>query len=252
MVQVDINCTFGYEAFGPGISPSTRSGEAIMGLSTLLLLGLVVGGYVLSKRYGGGALLRTLRNPATSRFTRRSDESGSAVFDVTPARVSWTIIGLSVVAVFAGFVFPPLWLFVGVLGFFLFIGARHRVPVRCSVSGDMLRVGDRSWPISDIAGLQVRRGSRRGTEEVGTVVTTVPGTGIVTGGKPTSALVGKALGGRMAERSYLLTVRTRRSSEEEVIAGGLTLDCAEALLHDLQECVAEAKRAGEPSTAATA
>ena len=215
-----------------------------MGSVTVLLLILLGGGYLLAKRNGGGAIFGTLRNPTTSRFTRRDEGGGGSVFDVVPARPSWTLLVLMAVTLLVGFAFPPLWLFIGAFALFLFIGAKHRKPVSCSVSEGMLRVGEREWPVADVASLQVRRGSRAGTEEVGTVVTTVPGTGIVTGGKPTSALVGKALGGRMAERSYLLTMRTRHSSEEEVIAGGLTLECAEALLRDLEECVEEAKQAG--------
>lgn len=223
-----------------------------MGSVTVLLLILLGGGYLLAKRYGGGSVFDTLRNPTTSRFTRRTEEGGGSVFDVTPARPSWTLLVLSAVTFLIGFAFPPLWLFIGVFALFFFIGAKHRKPVSCSVSEGTLRVGDRTWPVADVASLQVRRGSRAGTQEVGTVVTTVPGTGIVTGGKPTSALVGKALGGRMAERSYLLTMRTRHGSEEEVIAGGLTLECAEALLRDLEECVEEAKRSGVPGASGAA
>jgi hypothetical protein len=45
--------------------------------------------------------------------------------------------------------------------------------------------------------------------------------------------------GQMAERSYLLTMRPKQSSELAVLAGGLTLDCGEALLHDLSDAIRE-------------
>lgn len=217
-----------------------------MGFSAILLLGLVLGGYVLLKRFGAVSLLGALTNPSRSRFMRRTEgASGTAAFDITPARVSWAIIVLCVLLFFVGRAFAPIWLFIPVFGYFLLIGARHRKPVCCRVSEGTISAGERSWLLSEVAGLQIRRGSRRGTEEVGTVVTRDPFTGAVVGAKPTSALVGKVLGGRMAERSYLLTLRTRRSSEEEVIAGGLTLECAEALRHDLSECMEQAGLARE-------
>ncbi len=43
--------------------------------------------------------------------------------------------------------------------------------------------------------------------------------------------------GQLAERSYLLTMRPRQSSELKVLAGGLTLDCGQSLVHDLSQAI---------------
>lgn len=221
-----------------------------MGSGAVLLLLLVAGGYFLMKRLGAPSLFTTLLNPARARFTRHDvAESGTAVFDVTPARASWAIVLFCTVIFLAGYGLyradqntghaGPLpfliWVFVPVFGYFLLIGARDRKPARLTVSDQTLSTGARSWLLAEIASLQVRKGSRSGEREVGTIMTTDLATGITTGGRPTSALIAQAIGGRMAERSYLLTVRTRSSSEEHVLAGGLTPECAEALLHDLNE-----------------
>jgi hypothetical protein len=45
--------------------------------------------------------------------------------------------------------------------------------------------------------------------------------------------------GQLAERSYLLTMRPRQSTELKVLAGGLTLECGQALVHDLSDAIRE-------------
>jgi hypothetical protein len=49
---------------------------------------------------------------------------------------------------------------------------------------------------------------------------------------------GNAARRRQAERSFLLTVRTKGSSQTQVLAGGLTIDCANSLMTDLVEALA--------------
>lgn len=223
-----------------------------MGFGTILFIGLLAGGFFLLKRFGLAGAFQALLYPAKARFTRYDDAAtGAAIFDVTPARVSWTILILCVLIYLIGnWIYQAdsasghsnaipflIWAFIPVFGYFLLIGARHRKRVRLTVSGEAIHAGERSWPLSQIASLQVRKGSRRGEEEVGTIVTTDPETGVATGAKPTSALIGKALGGKMAARSYLLTLRSRAGSDEHVLAGGLTLECAAALHQDLLQCI---------------
>jgi phosphoribosylanthranilate isomerase len=45
------------------------------------------------------------------------------------------------------------------------------------------------------------------------------------------------MGGKMAQRSFLLKLRTCEGSQEVVLAGGLTLETAESLLQDLNEAI---------------
>lgn len=96
--------------------------------------------------------------------------------------------------------------------YFLSIGARHRKPAQLIILDKKLADGKNSGKISEIVGLYLRKGSERGKEEVGSNISTDPMTGIVGAGKSTSALLGKFLGGKMAQRSYLLIMKTYQSS----------------------------------------
>jgi hypothetical protein len=206
-----------------------------MGLLLLAVLGLLV---LIGQRFGGLNAWRALRYGRVAQFTRTGDaQRGLTRFQVTPARPAYAVLALAALPIPFGILFPPLWLFtLAFLGFAL-IGARHRVPAELTVGDGVLRAGDTTWPVQEIADIVTRKNSRAGEHEVGTVVTTNPLTGHVSGAKPTSALVGKALGGRMAERSWIVAVRSRSGSAETIIAGGLTGDVALALRADLMECV---------------
>ncbi|MCM4156300.1 hypothetical protein [Gramella sp. AN32] len=221
-----------------------------MALGTLIFLALLAGGFYLAKRFGLIFWFITLINTRKAKFTRRNN-SGNSVFDISPARPSWTLILICLILYLIGnWIFQIdtasghpgtvaylIWIFIPVFLFFLLIGARYRRPAQLTISDKELADGKNSWGFPEIAGFYIRKGSRRGEEEVGSSLSIDPWTGMVFGGKSTSALLGKFLGGKMAQRSYLLTMRTRQGSREIVLAGGLTLETAEALLQDLTEVI---------------
>ncbi|HLW30897.1 MAG TPA: hypothetical protein VKX40_01455 [Aequorivita sp.] len=220
-----------------------------MAFGTLILLILLIGGFYIAKPFGVISWFTTLINPSTAQFIRRNNSDNSIVFDISPARPSWTIILICLLIYLIGlWIYQAdtasghpatiaflIWIFIPVFLYFLSIGARHRKPALLTISGKRFSDGKNSWEFSEIAGLYIRKGSKRGDEEVGSGISTDPVTGMVSGGKSTSALIGKFLGGKMAKRSYLLTMRTYQGSREIVLAGGLTLDTAVALRHDLAQ-----------------
>lgn len=213
-----------------------------MGLFTLLAFGLAL---YLGHRFGAEHAIRALGNPAVARFTREQDgPRGVTVYQVTPARPAYAVLALALLPIPFGLFFPPLWLFSLVFLGFALIGAKHRVPATLTVGNGRLEADAGQWPLADLASVSARKNSRAGEQEVGTVVSTSAITGRVSGAKPTSALIGKALGTRMAERSWVLAVRPRSGSDTVIIAGGLTEDVAVALQDDLRQTIdAERTRA---------
>lgn len=222
-----------------------------MAFGTIIFLGLLIIGLYLAQRFGFIVWFTTLINSSKAKYARHNTSGNTTVFDVSPARPSWTIILICFMLYLIGnWIYQAdkasghsgpfpffIWIFIPVFLFFLLIGARHRKPVQLIVSDKEFVNGKNSWKLPDIASLYIRKGSRRGEEKVGYRVSTEPLTGIVSGGKSTSSLLGKLLGGKMARRSYLLSVRTRHGSHETVLAGGLTMETAEALLKDLNDII---------------
>jgi hypothetical protein len=185
----------------------------------------------------------TLGNPSRSRF-RRSESDGRTIFIVTPARPSWA--GLVAIALGAALLmtsetlgslalFGLIPLVMGLIA--LPIGARYRRPATITVAPDAIHSGGKSWPLEEIADFKVRLGSRINADEPAPVIHRTPAGGLVYGSKSTSAMFSRALNRRAIERSYLVTLRTRAGSDEAVLSGGLTLDCADALRRDLRDAV---------------
>lgn len=115
------------------------------------------------------------------------------------------------------------------------IGARYRRPAAIVFTDDAVRSDGTTWPLGEIADFNIRRGSRINAQEPPPVVHRTPAGGLIYGSKSTSAMFSRLLNRRMVERAYLISLRTRAGSDETVLAGGLTLDCAEALQRDLRE-----------------
>lgn len=223
-----------------------------MAFGTIIFLGLLIVGLYLAKRLGLFVWFTTLLNSNKAKYVRQNAADNTTVFEVSPARPSWTIILICFMLFLVGnWIYQAdkasghsgpipflIWIFIPVFLYFLLIGARHRKPAQLIISDKELSNGKNSWNFPEIARLYIRKESSRGEEEVGSSISTDPMTGIVSGGKSSSALMGKFLGGKMAQPSYLVSMRTRHGSDETVLAGGLTLRTAEALLQDLDECIA--------------
>lgn len=216
-----------------------------MGFGLIVLVAAVAAAFYFGGKAGWGNAFATLGNSARSRFSQSPSPDGGVVFDVTPARPSrgafiFLLVGVlisSLMAVSAIGMLGLIPLTIGILGFP--IGARHRVPATITVSGSGVSNGQNTWSLADIAGINIRRGSNINTEDPGQIIQTTPGGRMVSGGKPTSVMLSKALNRGAVERSYLLTLRSRTGSEEAVVSGGLTLDCAQALRDDLSEEIAK-------------
>ncbi|MDP1900170.1 MAG: hypothetical protein Q8K96_06925 [Rubrivivax sp.] len=213
---------------------------------------------------------------STSSFSRR--EVGEAVhFDVTPARSSLgfvllfapmtlagllitTVIGAAVGGAFGavvGFAVPAVFLWWRIWRNYL-CSLAHRQPMTISVDPSGLRSGTQQFAAGDIVELNLHSGyedpDTRPLATSPTVwVTDSPAfaaahaaTNIVS-----SAVLGATsslrdgLFERQAARSFMLTIRCKQSNQSQVLTGGLTRDCAEALMNDI---AAALRHCGRPIT----
>lgn len=178
-------------------------------------------------------VLATWGYDATADFTRRDDPStGGQLFHVRPARAART----PAMFLFAGGVLLLLmssvsfWIylmslvFLGVGCSFVVPGARDRRPVTVSVSTHGIQSGDIGVPLNAVADLRVGHN--------GLVIdadSPMPGRN----GVPISSMLGRHLGRRQAERGYVVEIRADGESHYSVLSGGLTLDCANALVAEI-------------------
>jgi hypothetical protein len=217
-------------------------GGVAMGMGLILLVVLGVAGFFLAKKFGLLGLLLTLGNSGRSRF-RRSGSAGETVFRVTPARPSLTalaaiavgltfLMNVETLGIFAFFGLMPLTM--GLLAFP--IGARYRQSATITITDEAVSSGGKSWGFGEIADFNVRQGSRINTDEPPLVIHQTPDGGLIYG-RSSFAMMSRVLNRRMIERSYFVSLRTRAGSDETVLSGGLTLDCAHALQRDLREAV---------------
>lgn len=227
-----------------GRDPATCEGEPVMGLGFLLLILLCVVGYFAFRP-------ATFLNAAEAKFVRRGDPaSGGIIFDITPARpsVTFTLFRAGVSAV-------TFWLLVSVMGandaslgaigfaawvlvsFVLFRpllkSQRYRKPTRLTISPQNLTADQRHYALKDIAQINIRCGLNTQDAPVRTAVVRAVDGVPVAGNRSISADVSRILHNRLAARSFLLTLRTSNGSAEDILSGGLTQRCAEALMHDL-------------------
>lgn len=219
-----------------------------------LIIGLIVLGAAAYFGLLTGVMnaVTTLGNSNTSAFRRSTPSANEATYHVTPARPSRGAIVAIGIGLLLIYQFPGFWI-VGLLPLVIglvvmLVGARHRRRSTIRIAGDVLFCGKKQWPLADIADLQVRAGSRFNTDDPGQAIYTTPVGGQVLGGKSSSVLMTKALARRVVERSYLVTLRARQGSKEQVLAGGLTPECARSLADDLASDIAARGFAG-PSRA---
>lgn len=214
-----------------------------MGMGLVLLVVLGVAGFFLARKLGLLGFFLTLGNRAISRF-QRSEAGGKTVFNVTPARPSL----IALVAIVLGVVLLMNFEILGIIAIFgliplimgmmaFLIGARSRQAATITLADGTIQSGSKSWPIGEVVDFNVRKGSKVKTDAYAPVVHQSPGGGLIHGGTPISAMFSRGLNKRMVERSYLVTLRLRASSDEVVLSGGLTLDCAESLQRDLRDVI---------------
>jgi hypothetical protein len=140
-----------------------------------------------------------------------------------------------------------------------FASRRGRQPVTLTVDAAGLHTAAGPIALRDVAEFNVRRG----IDGPGATPVYSASTVIVTGGAANVAagaaghaatqlglgvvnMTAKARDAQLnalADRSLVLTVRSRRGSGSTVLAQGLTADCAQALMNDLAETVGEALQA---------
>lgn len=127
---------------------------------------------------------------------------------------------------------------------------RHRRPVKLRIAAGGIGVGKRQLLGSDIAEFEVATGWKK--REPAATVTVAGGTGIAGTAAVTSAAfstagaqLGASMRRRQAERSYLLLVRAKDTSEPEVLVGGLTYDCARRLMDDVSSDLRSAGGGGQ-------
>lgn len=215
-----------------------------MSLGLVLLVVLGVAGFFLAKKLGLLGFFLTLCNRGISRF-QRSEAGGKTVFNVTPARpslITLAAIALGVAMLMHGealgiiAIFGLIPLIMGAMAFL--IGARYRQAATITVADGTIQSGSKSWPINEVADFNVRQGSKVKTDAYAPVVHHSADGARIQGATPTSAMISRGLNKRMVERSHLVTLRTRSGSDEVVLSGGLTLDCAASLQRDLRDAIA--------------
>lgn len=180
-------------------------------------------------------VLQTWGNPSVSVFTRRDDPAtGGYLFDIQPARATRTpaifLFAVGVFFLFSFILISSVWfyilslIFIGVGCSFVLPGARYRKPARVSVSKQSIEGNDFSLPLASIEEIKVVHN--------GLVVAEDP---IMPGpnGVPVSSMLGRHWGHRQAERDYCVEIRAEGNSEPYVLAGGLTLESATALVSDI-------------------
>lgn len=198
-------------------------------------------------------VLRTWGNKAAADFTRRDDPAtGGIIFDVQPARAARTpavalfAVGLLLLLGFmasGSFWFYLIALvFLGVGCTYVVPGARYRRPVKISVSAHGIQSEHIHIALEAVADLRVGHN--------GLVVDPdmpVPGPN----GVPLATMAGRAMGRRQAERGYMVQIRADGEGQSRILAGGLTLDCATALVADISKAAEALMRTHEEGAGAS-
>lgn len=234
-----------FNTLGVALFLLSPSGDFIGTLVRLALVGAVVA--VPLQKWHGRNVLRTWRNPATASFTRHKDPAtGSYLFDIQPARAARMpalplfaagvflllyalLVGTRSTGGFIGLYVVAL-VFIGVGYSFVLPGARYRKPAKVSVSPRGFQSGDINIPLDAIGELRVAFD--------GLVVDPDP---LMPGpnGVPIASIAGRHMGRRQAKRGFTVVIRAEGESNVSVLAGGLTEDCATALVADIEKSIGD-------------
>ncbi|GAB4524293.1 MAG: hypothetical protein Kow00133_12480 [Amphiplicatus sp.] len=209
-------------------------------ISGLVLFAVMIvgSGFLTAGKDGVLNVGATLGNPARARFAAR-EENGRTIFSTTPARTPWTSLVINggmllgaflIFAAMADFKAPGsviAAIFLGLVGILLFMpvfkAGKTRKPAEIIVDANALSADGKTWRSRDIADILIRNASNLKLPEI---VANAPG-------QSTSGMMGRAAARRLVARSYVVAIRLRTGSDEEIIAGGLTLEAAEALAEDI-------------------
>ncbi|SDE73945.1 hypothetical protein SAMN05421538_11098 [Paracoccus isoporae] len=231
-----------------GVALFLGSGPRIGGgmLVKLVLVGAAIA--VPLWKFDGLNVLRSWSNPAKASFTQTDDPAtGAVLFTVTPARAArmpalplfaiggfLLFVALIGTTGIGGFIWAYLVaiVFIGVGCSFVLPGAADRRPADISVSPGGIRRDTIHLPLDAIADLRVTQG--------GLVIDADP---LVAGprGVSTAAMAGRHMGRRQSGRGFAVEIRAEGEGRYDVLAGGLTEDCAQALATDLVRALATAR-----------
>lgn len=222
-----------------------------VGLVQVAIWGAVA--YFLIRKIWWRNAITALRNPAEARFTRSQAASGESMFQVTPARTSragFALIGvgLLILLIFTLLIPAAILAAVGLIPLIMgviaaSIGSRYRAPATIAVSDQRLLAGRQEWPLADIATFNVHQGSRINTDDPGPSVYRDVSGRMMQRNQSTTVMFSRAFNRRAVERSHILSLRCHRGSQESVLCGGLTRQCADALHNDLSAEIAGRIRA---------
>ncbi|MDO9449596.1 MAG: hypothetical protein Q7J21_03855, partial [Rugosibacter sp.] len=113
---------------------------------------------------------------------------------------------------------------------FVLPGARYSKPAKGSVSPRGFQSGEINIPLAAIGELRVAFD--------GLVVDPDP---LMPGpnGVPIASIAGRHMGRRQAKRGFTVVIRAEGESNVSVLAGGLTEDCATALVADIEKSIGD-------------
>lgn len=196
-------------------------------------------------KWHGMNVLRTWSNPATASFTRSADAStGGYLFDVQPARaarmpaqplfvigvillLNAVLVGSRSTGAFIGLYIVAL-VFIGVGCTYVLPGASNRKSAKISVSKQGIQSGEINIPLKAVADLNVTHN--------GLVVDPDP---LMPGpdGVPIASIAGRHMGRRQSARGFTVVIRADGQSQASSLAGGLTEECALALVADIKKAM---------------
>ncbi|MBU0799547.1 MAG: hypothetical protein KKA05_00950 [Alphaproteobacteria bacterium] len=216
-------------------------------------------------KLGGTNVVRSLKLPKAARYTRQDNAAaGGCVYHVQPARASRLIMAAPVAMALFCLLLVVItlffliisggnadWLlvmtgpitisyfffllFLGVASIFVLPGARWRRPSTINLSATEIGNDQIRLPLDRLAALQIGNNGIKISEEP-----LMPGPR----GISTAAMAGRGMGRKQVARSYTIEMQADGVSERTIIAGGLTADCAEALMADLTRMLATFGRSG--------
>lgn len=219
---------------------------AIFGLVQLAIWGGAA--YFLIRKVWWRNAIAAAGNPPEATVVSTRSVNGERIFTVTPARSSragivMIIVGVSILLLFTlslpDAFLASLGLIPLIMGTIAFaIGSRYRMPAEIVVAGQSLRAGPRTWPLAEIAAIKVKQGSNVNINNPKPGVYRDVDGRIMQRSQSTTVMFSKAFNRQAVERSYIVTLRSHNGSNETVLCGGLTAECANSLCSELLSNIA--------------